>query len=88
MSWRQAVTFLVIVFVIVVVQAILAGPVVDIQNDLTDSVDWNNEHFDGPSTIENMVTSWFRMGLVAIFLLMGVAVARVVRRELTRQGRI
>lgn len=87
MSWQQAATFLVVVFIIVVIQAAVAGPLVEVQDSLTSNVDFNNEHFNGPDLIEGLVSTWFNMGLVAIFLLAGSVIALLVRRELTRQGR-
>lgn len=85
MSWKQAAGLLTVVFVLAVLQAALAGPLITLQDGLLDSGDYSNEHWDGESLIEGMFSSWFDMGLVAFFLLMGVAVARAVRRELTRQ---
>lgn len=87
MSWRQAATFLVVVFIIVAIQSALAGPLFEVQNGLIDAVSFNNAHFDGPGLIRGMVSTWFDMGLVAIFFLGGSVIALLVRRELTRQGR-
>lgn len=87
MSWKQAAAFLTVVFIIVVIQTAVAGPLITLQNTLIDSVNFGSPHFDGPALITGMVSSWFDVGLVAIFGLMGVAIARVVRKELTRQGR-
>lgn len=84
MSWQQAATLLTAVFVLTVGQAVLAGPLLTLQGDLSDTVG-SNEHFDGGSLISGLFGSWFDMGLVGVFLLMGVAIARVVRRELTRR---
>lgn len=87
MSWKQAVGFLTVVFVIVVIQSAVAGPLVQLQDTLLDSGDYSNEYMDGEAQIQSLVDAWFNMGLVAIFLLAGVVVARIVRKELTRQGR-
>jgi len=87
MSWKQAAAFLTVVFVITVIQTAIAGPLVTLQDTLINAVDFGSPHFNGASLIRGIVSSWFQMGLVAIFGLMLVAIARVVRRELTRQGR-
>jgi ABC-type Fe3+ transport system permease subunit len=85
MSYRQVLSVLVIVFVIVLIQSTLAGPLVQLEGALTGVADLSNPHFDGESLISGMFSSWFNVGLVAIFLLIGVTVARVLRRELTRR---
>lgn len=87
MSWKQAATFITIVFVIVLVQALVADPLVTLQNSLLDSVTFGTTQFDGPQLIKDNIAAWFNMGLVAVFVLMGVVVARAVRKELTRQRR-
>jgi hypothetical protein len=85
-TWKQAAAFVTIVFVITVVQAGLAGPLVTLQDALVPYAGGSGQ-FDGVSLIEGLFSSWFDMGLVAIFLLAGAVIARLVRRELTRQGR-
>lgn len=87
MSWRQAASFLVFVFILVVLQSVLAGPLLELQTSLITSVDFASPHFDGPQLIRGLVSTWFDMGLVAVFFLGGSVVALLVRRELTRQGR-
>jgi flagellar biosynthesis protein FlhB len=85
MGWKQAAGLLTIIFIIVVVQSAVAGPLVELQNAFLE-VDFANEHWDASALITGMVSSWFNMGLVAIFLLMGATLARAVRKELTRQN--
>lgn len=87
MSWKTAATALIVIFVIVLLQSVLAGPFVQIQEGLNETGDHSNEYYDGNSLITGWVSDWFNMGLVAIFGLMTWAVARVVRKELTRGGR-
>lgn len=83
MSWKQAAALVSIIFVITLVQSLLAGPIFQFQDTLISSVSFGSPHFDGASLIEGLVSSWFDMGLVAVFLVIGVAIARVVRKELT-----
>jgi len=87
MSWKQVAGFLVIVFGIVMVQTTIAGPLYELQTALLTAVDLQSSQFNGAQLIRNLFSSWFNMGLVAIFLLAAVVIARIVRRELTRQGR-
>lgn len=87
MSWRTAATVLIVVFVILLLQAVLAGPLVQTVNDLNDTGDYSNEHFDGNAIISGFMASWFNMGLVAVFGMMAWAATRVVRREITRGQR-
>lgn len=83
MSWKQAAALVSIIFVITLVQSLLAGPIFEFQDSLIAAVDFGSPHFDGASLITGLVSSWFDMGLVAVFLVIGVAIARVVRKELT-----
>jgi len=85
-TWKQAAAFITLVFVIVVIQSALADPLVTLQSSLLPYAGASGQ-FDGKTLIEDLFSSWFNMGLVAVFLLAGVVIARVVRRELTRQGR-
>lgn len=87
MSWKTAATVLIIVFVIVLLQAVLAGPFVQIQNDLNETGDYSNDYFDGNALITGWISDWFNAGLIGIFGIMTWGVARVLRRELTRGGR-
>jgi len=87
MSWRQAATFLVVVFIIVVIQATLAGPLVTLENSLISAVDFGSPHFDGAQLISSLVSTWFNMGLLAVFVLGGGVIAMLVRKEFSRQGR-
>lgn len=86
MSWKQMASFLVLVFVLLTLRAVLAGPLRQIENALLDLGNLSNEHFDGATVISGIFDQWFLMVLLAVFLLMGVAIARVVRKELTRQA--
>lgn len=86
MSWRTAATLLIIVFVLLLLQATLAGPAVQISDDLNATGDYDNDHFNGNDRITGYVSDWFNMGLVAVFGMMLWGVARVIRRELTRGG--
>lgn len=86
MSWRIVSTVLIIVFAIVIVQGVLADPLIETGEQLNATGDYDNEHFDGNSIITDMPTHWFNMGLVAIFGIMSWGAWRVVRRELTRGG--
>jgi hypothetical protein len=87
MTWKQAATLVVIVFTLTLLQAMVASPLVTLQDDLKDSGNLTNEHWDGEQLITDLTDKWFTMGLVALFVLPGVAIAFVVRRELTRQQR-
>lgn len=83
MSWKQAAALVSIIFVITVVQSLLAGPIFQFQDTVIAAVSFGSPHFDGASLIKGLISSWFNMGLVAVFLVIGVAIARVVRKELT-----
>lgn len=86
MGWRTVSAVLVVVFVIGVLQAVLAGPLITLTDDVKDTGDFSNEHFDAEQIIDNTRSAWFNMGLVAIFGIMAWGMIRVVRRELTRGG--
>ena len=87
MSWRAAAAVLVVVFAIVVLQSVMAGPLLEVTGSLNATGDYSNEHFDGNQIMTDLPGSWFNMGLIGIFGVMTWAVWRVVREELTR-GRI
>jgi len=87
MSWRQAVTLVIIIFVLTVVQALLAGPLTTLETDLVDSGDYSNEHFDGDQLISGMFEGWWNMGLAAVFLLIGAAFVRAVQDQLAARRR-
>jgi len=88
MSWKQAASLLTIIFILTLLQSLLADPVYTLENSLL-AVDFGSPHFDGASLISGLISSWFNMGLVAVFVVIGVALARTVRKELTvnRRGR-
>lgn len=88
MSWKQAASLVTIIFVLTLLQSLLADPVYSLEASLLD-VGFGSPHFDGASLISGLISSWFDMGLVAVFVVIGVALARTVRKELTvnRRGR-
>lgn len=80
---------MIIVFAVVLTQVALAGPTVEVAEQLNQTGDYNNEHFNGNNIITDMPGHWFNMGLIAIFGIMTWGIARIVRREITRQrGRL
>lgn len=85
MSWRAVAAVLIAVFFYVVLQSAMAGPLVQIGNELNETTEMESEHFDD-STFTSLPRAWFNMGLIGIFLGMVWGLARVVRRELTRGG--
>ena len=86
MSWRTAAAVLIAIFAIVLVQSALAGPFMTFSTALNSTGDYSGGQIDANSFITGIPGAWFNMGLVAMFGLMLWAVARVVRRELTRGG--
>lgn len=87
MSWKTAATVIIIVFVLLLLQATLAGPMTRTLDSLNETGDYSNEHFDGNSLIPGYISSFFDMILVGVFGMMGWAAARILRREITRGGR-
>jgi len=87
MSWRTVAVVFILVFAIAITQATLADPLLSVSEDLNETGDYDNEHFDGNSLITEMPGHWFNMGLVAMFGLMAWGAWRVFREELTR-GRL
>lgn len=87
MSWRTAATALIIVFVLLLLQATLAGPMTQTLDSLNETGDYSNDHFDGNTLIPGYVESIFNMILIAVFGMMGWAATRIVRREITRGRR-
>lgn len=83
MSWKQAAALVSIIFVLTLLQSLLAEPVFVFRDTLLSAVDFGSPHFDGGSLISGLISSWFNMGLVAIFVVIAVALARTVRKELT-----
>ncbi len=88
MGWKTIATVLIVVFTLVLVQSTLVGPATQITNDLNETGDYNNEHFNGNKLITSYVGDWLNMGLIGIFGIMMWGVAHVVRRELTRGGKL
>lgn len=87
MSWKTAATVLIIVFVIALLQSLLASPALTLTQDLNQSGDYDNQYFNGNNLISGYLSSWFDAGLVAIFGMMVWGFARVVRKELFRGRR-
>lgn len=90
MSWRTAATVLIVVFVIAVVQSVLAGPFVQVTNDLEATGDYSDldgvDGYNGNDVITGLIDDWFNMGLIAMFGVMAWGVWAVVRRELNIGG--
>lgn len=82
MSWRTAATALIVVFVMLLVWATLADPLVQIGNAFQ-GVETSGQ-FNTEQKIDTNIQAWFNMLLLAVFGVMGWAFWRVVRRELTR----
>lgn len=84
MSWRTAAAILIVVFAIVLLQAVLADPLYTYMSTVTGFYDTTGGTIDGNSLIDGLADRWFDMGLVLIFGLIGWGALRVVRREITR----
>lgn len=87
MSWKQAAGLIIVIFTLALLQSVAAPAIFEVEEGINQSGDYSNEHFDGNALITDTFSSWWDMGLVAIFLLMGVALARAVRRELNKLRR-
>lgn len=87
MSWRTAAAVLVVIFSIVVIQSVLIGPLVEVQNGLNETGDYDSDYLDGNSIITDLPETWANMGLVLIFGIMTWGIWRAVREELTRRAR-
>lgn len=87
MSWKTAATVLIIVFVLLLLQSTLAGPMTQTVDALNETGDYDNPHFNGNSLIPGYLSSWFDMILVGVFGMIAWAGARVLRREITRGRR-
>lgn len=92
MSWQTVSAVLMVVFSLVLVQAVLAEPFIQITNDLNDSGDYSSlegvDGYNGNTVIGGLMEDWFNMGLIGIFGMMLWGVGWVVRRELTRGGQL
>lgn len=82
--WRTIITVVIVVFMILLAQIVLAPPLEDVEEGFNSSGDYSNEHFDGNERITSIVGIWYNMGLIAIAGLSMWGVWRVVRRERTR----
>jgi len=91
MAWRTIAAVLTVVFTLVVVSSVMAGPLNAVMSDLQDSGDYGDDNgpsdFDGEQRITDLKNSWHNMTLLAIFGFLTWGVARVVRRERTRGRR-
>lgn len=90
MGWQAIATVLMVVFSLVLVQAVLAEPFIEITNELNDTGDYSSlegvSGYNGNNVIGGLMEDWFHMGLIGIFGMMAWGVWWVVRRELTRGG--
>lgn len=87
MSWKTAATVLIVVFVLLALQATLAGPMTQTLDALNETGDYNNSHFNGNDLIPGYISSIFNMILIGVFGMMGWGAARILRREITRGRR-
>lgn len=90
MSWRTTAAALIVIVSVVIVQSLVADPLIRILDKLANSGDYSDvagTGLDGDALITSFAGDWFNMGLILIFGIMAWAIARVVRRELTR-GRL
>lgn len=87
MTWRTAAAALIVIFVLLLLQATLAGPMTQTLDSLNETGDYENEHFDGNALIPGYIQDIFNMILVAVFGMMAWATTRIVRREITRGRR-
>lgn len=86
-AWRAVAVVLILVFSIILIQSLVAGPLVEYTEKVNATGDYSNSHFDGNTIITGYADAWFNMGLIAIFGLMAWGSWRVIRQELTR-GRL
>lgn len=84
MSWRTGATVLIVCFALVLTWMVLAGPLVEV-GEAFKSFETSGQ-FSSDSKIDGLISGWFNMFLIAIFGIMGWAVWRVYRREVTRSG--
>jgi len=87
MSWRTAASLIIVVFVLLLLQITLAGPMTATVDALNETGDYDNQYFDGNSLIPGFLSNWFDMILIGVFGMMGWASARILRREITRGRR-
>jgi len=87
MSWRTVATAMIVIFVLLLLQVTLAGPMTRTVDSLNETGDYNNTHFNGNTLITGYLGSWFNMILVGTFGMLGWAGARILRREITRGRR-
>lgn len=85
MSWRTVAAALVVVFVILFVQTVAVGPLTSIVDGIQESGDYNSEHLE-ESMMDDMLSAWLTSGLIGAFGIMGWALWRILRREVTRSG--
>jgi len=91
MAWRTIAAVLTVVFTLVVVSTVMAGPLNAVLSDLQDSGDYGDDNgpadFDGEQRISDLKSSWYNMTLLGIFGFLAWGVVRVMRKELTRGRR-
>jgi len=84
MAWRTMATGITVIFVLVVTLAVLADPFVQIANAFQDLQ--TSGQFNTNTKIDDLVSSWFSMFLIAIFGIMAWVGWRYLRKELVKQG--
>lgn len=87
MALRTVAAVFIIVVSIVFLQIFLAEPVTEVTDALNESGDYSIGGQDMNDTFGTLVASFWNMGWIAIFGVMGWGVYRVLRRELTRGRR-
>lgn len=90
MSWRTTAAVLIVIVSVVILQSLVADPLIQVLDALAGSGDYSNvagTGLDGGALITGFAGDWLNMGLILIFGIMAWGIARVVRRELTR-GRV
>lgn len=86
MTWRTVAAVMVVIFLIAVIQSIMAGPLVTVSESFNQTGDYDLDGNLNNSFITDLPNAWFNMGLVGMFMFLGWGVARVVRREITQRG--
>lgn len=86
MSWRTIAAVLTVIFLISLIQSAMADPLTMLASAFSDTGTYGFAGLDGNAYITGLPSTWFNMGLVAMFGLMVWGLARVVRQELTRGG--
>jgi len=88
MALRAIVTVFLAVTVLLLAQAVLAGPFISVPDSINETAgDVEIAGDDKSGLISSTVGSWLNMGWIGIFGLFGYAFYRIGRRELTRGRR-